>query len=211
MIEVEKLKKGGVMVIGTGVLARWAAQLLEMSGELVYGFAPTKELSREEQDTISILPPITRARIWKLIRTGEASYVIALTDPVARERMANQLFERVERPARSCIHDSVVIFPTADIGGGAIFFPYVVIGIGAQVGGYVVIESHSHIGAGVRISDFVNIGSGCHIGEECTIDSYAWIGRGSVIDAGIKIGKGAQILPGSIVRSDVKPGEIYGN
>jgi len=209
MKEADKLTKNGILVIGTGLLARWAAQLLEMEGELVYGFTPTKDEERKEQDGLSILPPITRARIWKLLRAGEADYVVALTDPVARERMATQIFERVERVARNCIHPSVFIPPTAQLGGGAIILPYAVIGISAQVGGYVVIESHTYIGADTRINDFVNIGSGCQIGEQCEIDSYAWIGRGSVIEAGVRIGKGAQVLPGSVVRESVKPGDIY--
>lgn len=210
MSEVDKIPKNGILVIGTGLLARWAAQLLEMEGELVYGFTPTTEMAQKEIDALSVLPPITRARMWKLIRAGEADYVIALTDPIARERMAIQLFERVERAARSCIHSSVFVPPTAQIGGGLIALPYVVIGISAQIGGYVVVESHTYIGADTRIHDFVNIGSGCQIGEQCEIESYAWIGRGSVIEAGVKVGKGAQILPGSVVRESVKAGDIYG-
>lgn len=210
MSEADKIPKNGILVIGTGLLARWAAQLLEMEGELVYGFTPTKDTGQQELDALSILPPITRARMWKLIRAGEADYVVALTDPVARERMATQLFERVQRAARSCIHRSVFVPPTAQLGGGAIVLPYTVIGISARIGGYGVIESHTYIGAHTRIDDFVNIGSGCQIGEQCEIESYAWIGRGSIIDAGVKVGKGAQILPGSVVRESVKAGDIYG-
>ncbi|MDW8416976.1 MAG: hypothetical protein RML92_05425 [Bacteroidia bacterium] len=209
-MQKDSIDKNGVLIVGTGLLARWAAQLLEMEGELVYGFTPTKEHAQNEQDGISILPPITRARIWKLIRAGEADYVLALTDPVARERMANELFERVERPARGCIHRTAFIPPTAQLAGGVIFFPYVVLGISSRVGGYVIIESHTYIGAETQIGDFVNIGSGCQIGEHCEIESYVWIGRGSVIDAGVKVGKGAQILPGSIVRESVKAGTVYG-
>ncbi|MCX8111600.1 MAG: hypothetical protein N3E49_00160 [Bacteroidia bacterium] len=211
MMEADKLTQNGVLIIGTGPLARWAAQILEMEGKLVYGFAPTRELQQKEQDTLSILPPITRARIWKLLRSEEADYLIALTDPVARERMANQLFERVGRSARNCIHSSVIVPPTTQLGGGIIALPYVVFGVSAQIGGYVAIESHTYIGADTHIHDFVNIGSGCQIGEGCEIECYVWIGRGSLIDAGTKIGKGAQILPGSVVRQNIRPGEIYGS
>lgn len=209
MKSANELTKGGILVIGTGVLARWTAQLLEMEGALVYGFTPTKESSDKELDGLSVLPPITRARIWKLLKSAQADYVVALTDPVARERMANAIFERTERVARGCIHSSFFLPPTAQVGGGVIVFPYVVAGVGSHIGGYVVIESHTYIGAGSRIEDFVNIGSGCQIGEQCVIESYAWIGRGAVIEAGVKIGKGAQVLPGSVVRETVRPGEVY--
>ncbi len=207
----EPLPKNGILVIGTGTLARWAAQLLEAEGALVYGFAPTREHPESEQDNLSILPPITRARMWKLIRNQEADYVIALTDPAARERMATQLFEKVQRPARSIIHPSTFLAPTAELGGGAIIFPFVVIGISAKVGGYVLVESHTYIGAGTQIEDFVNIGSGCQIGENCFISSYSWIGRGAILQEGIRIGKGAHIRPGAVVRENIKPGEIYGD
>lgn len=206
----EELPKNGILVVGTGTLARWAAQLLEAAGELVYGFAPTREHPEKEQDTLSILPPITRARMWKLIKQHQADYVIALVDPVARERMATALFEKTQRVARPVIHDSVYVAPTAKLGGGVLLFPHVVIGISCDIGGYVLIESLTAVGAGTKIEDFVNIGSGCQIGENCEIASYAWIGRGSVIYEGVRIGKGAQIRPGSIVRDHVKPGEIYG-
>ncbi|MCS7297870.1 MAG: hypothetical protein RMK19_01350 [Bacteroidia bacterium] len=199
----------GVIVIGTGLLARWVAQLLEVEGELVYGFSPPRTQPKKEQDMLGILPPITKAHIWKLLKSGEADYIIALTDPVARERMAIQLFERVKRPPRNCIHKSVFLSPTAQLGGGLILFPYVAIGLSAQIGGHVVVESHTSIGAETHIHDFVNIGSGCHIGEQCVIESYVWIGRGAVIEAGVKIGKGAQILPGTTVRTPVRPGAIY--
>lgn len=207
----EPLPKNGVLIIGTGTLARWAAQLLEAAGELVYGFAPTREHPEREQDNLSILPPITRARMWKLIRNREADYVIALTDPVARERMATQLFEKVERPARSIVHASTFLAPNAELGGGAIVFPLVTVGILAKVGGYVLLESHTYIGAGVKIDDFVNIGSGCQIAENCHIGSYSWIGRGAILEEGVRIGKGAHIRPGAIVKQHVKPGEIYGD
>ncbi|MEN3041522.1 MAG: hypothetical protein ABDH66_08310 [Bacteroidia bacterium] len=211
MSQADRIPKNGILIVGTGLLARWAAQLLETEGELVYGFAPTKEHPENEQDGFSILPPITRARIWKLIRAGEADYVIALTDPVARERMANELFERVNRPARSCIHRTAFVPSDLQIGGGAIILPYVVFGISAQIGGYVTIESHTYVGAETRIDDFVNIGSGCHIGEYCEIESYTWIGRGAILEAGVKIGKGAHILPGAVVRESVKAGTVYGS
>jgi len=200
----------GVLIIGTGTLARWAAQLLETAGRLVYGFAPTREHPEKEQDGLSILPPITQARMWKLIRDHKMDYVVALTDPVLRERMAQTLFEKTQRPAIPILHDSVFLAPTAEIGGGSILLPYVVVGISARVGGYVLIESHTYIGAGTTIEDFVNIGSGCQIGENCVIASYSYIGRGAVLMEGVKIGKGAQVLPGAVVQESVKPGEVYG-
>lgn len=200
----------GVLIIGTSTLARWAAQLLEEAGELVYGFSPTQPHPDKEQDNLNILPPITQARMWKLLQRKGIDYVIALTDPAARERMAQALFERTQRIARPVIHSSTFVAPTATVGGGVIFFPYGVIGISARVGGYVVVESHTYIGAGTHIEDFVNIGSGCQIGENCHIGAYSWIGRGAILSEGIRIGRGAQVLPGAIVRDSVKPGEVYG-
>ncbi len=206
----EKHPEQGILIIGTGTLARWAAQLLESAGRLVYGFAPTQEHPEKEQDLLSIFPPITKARMWKLIRDHEVDYVVALIDPVLRERMAQALFERTQRAAIPVVHDSVFLAPTAELGGGSILLPYVVVGISARVGGYVVIESHTYIGAGTTIEDFVNIGSGCQIGENCVIGSYSYIGRGAVLLEGVQVGKGAQVLPGAIVREAVKPGEVYG-
>ncbi|MCS7161943.1 MAG: hypothetical protein NZ958_01260 [Bacteroidia bacterium] len=210
-MQADPLPKEGLLIIGTGLLARWAAQIAETCGDLVYGFAPTRLQKEKEWESLSILPPITRARIWKLIQKGEAGYVVALTDPVARERMAHAVFARTRRVARGCIHPSFFLAASAEIGGGAIVFPYVVVGISARIGGYVVIESHTAIGAGTVIEDFVNVGSGCQIGESCYIASYSWIGRGAVIEAGIRVGKGAQILPGAVVRENVGAGEIYGS
>jgi len=138
----------GVLIIGTDTLARWAAQLLEKAGRLVYGFVPTRKHPEKEQDWLSILPPITQARMWKLIRDHKVDYVVALTNPVLRERMAQALFERTQRPAIPIVHDSVFLAPTAEVGAGSILLPYVVVGISARVGGYVAIESHTYIGAG---------------------------------------------------------------
>ncbi|MCS7189443.1 MAG: hypothetical protein RMJ66_05590 [Bacteroidia bacterium] len=206
----EAMDKRGILIVGTDTLARWSAQLLEGAGELVYGFAPTKEHPQTEQDSLSILPPITRARIWRIIRKAEADFVLALTDPVKRERMALSLFEKTKRVARSVIHSSVYIPSTARIGAGTILFPYVVIGISCEIGGYVVIESHTVVGANTQIEDFVNIGSGCQIGENCFIGSYSWIGRGAVLCEGVRIGRGARVGPGSTVRENVRAGETYG-
>lgn len=206
----EKHPERGILIIGTGTLARWAAQLLESAGSLVYGFSPTREHPEKEQDLLSILSPITEARMWKLIRDHQVDYVVALTDPVARERMAKALFERTQRVAIPVLHDSVFLAPTAELGGGSILLPCVVVGISAHVGGYVLIESHTYLGAGTTVEDFVNIGSGCQIGENCVIESYSYIGRGAVLLEGVRIGKGAQVLPGTLVRESVKPGQVYG-
>ncbi|MCX7607148.1 MAG: hypothetical protein N2170_07800 [Bacteroidia bacterium] len=202
-------KERGILIVGTSTLARWTAQLLEEAGELVYGFAPTRAYSISEQDNFSIFPPITEGRIWKLIRSQQVDYVVALTEPTARERMALALFEKTKRIGRSFLHRSVILPPTAQVGGGSILFPYVVVGISARVGGYVVIESHTYVGAGTEIEDFVNIGSGCQIGENCRIGSYTWIGRGAVLVEGIQVGRGAHIQPGAVVREHVRAGETY--
>ncbi len=206
----EEITPGGTLVIGTSTLAIWVADFIESQGGLVYGFAPTKEQREKVSEDLPILPPITRARMWKLIAHREADYVVALVEPVQRERMATQLFERVQWPARSIFHPSVYKARTAEIAGGAILFPHVVIGPQVKVGGYVVIEANTAIGVGTEIEDFVNIGSGCQIGESCKIESYAVVGRGAILTPGVCIGKGAQVLAGSVVLDHVAAGQTVG-
>ncbi len=206
----EAITPGGTLIIGTSTLAIWAAEFVESQGGFVYGFAPTREKEEKEAEDLPILEPITRARMWKLIARREADYVIALVDPVARDRMATQLFERVKWPARTLLPDSVYKARTAEVAGGVIAFPHVVLGPQVKVGGYVVIEANTVIGPGTEISDFVNIGSGCQIGESCRIESYAIIGRGAILTPGVRIGKGAQVLAGSVVLDHVAPGQTVG-
>jgi sugar O-acyltransferase (sialic acid O-acetyltransferase NeuD family) len=206
----EEIQPGGILIIGTSTLAIWVADLIESEGGLVYGFAPPKAQEEKESEGLPILPPITQARMWKLIARREADYVIALVEPEQRERMATQLFERVQWPARTVVHPSVYKARTAEVAGGAILFPSVVLGPQVKVGGYVVIEANSSIGPGTEIADFVNIGSGCQIGESCRIESYAIIGRGAILTPGVRIGKGAQVLAGSVVLDHVAPGQTVG-
>ncbi len=208
MTSADPIQPAGVLVVGTGTLALWAAELLEASGAFVYGFAPTKALEVRAQDELPVLPPITKARIWKLIARREADYVIALGEPVQRERMAHQLFERVQWPARSVIHPMTFVAKTATIGGGSFLFPFVTVGPHAQIGGYVVLEAQVTVGPNAQIADFVNVGSGAQIGENCKIDSYALIGRGAILLPNVQIGKGAQVLPGSVVSDSIAPGQI---
>lgn len=210
MASAEPIQPAGVLIVGTGTLAIWAAELLEASGIFVYGFTPTQASEARAQDDLPILPPITRARIWKLIARREADYVIALGDPTKRAKMAHQLFERAKWPARNAIHPMTFIAKTASISGGSFLLPFVAIGPHAQIGGYVVLEAGATIGPNVQIADFVNVGSGAQIGENCKIDSYALIGRGAVLLPNVHIGKGAQVLPGSVVSESVAPGQTVG-
>mgnify|MGYP001134832991 FL=1 len=206
----DAIKPGGTLIIGTATLAIWVADLIEHEGGFVYGFAPTKEMEPRESEELPILPPITRARMWKIIARREADYVIALVEPEQRERMAMQLFERVKWPARTVAHASVYKARTAEVAGGAILFPHVVLGPRVKVGGYVVIEANATLGLGTEVDDFVNIGSGALISESCTIESYAIIGRGAVLTPGVRIGKGARVLAGSVVLDHVAPGQTVG-
>ncbi len=206
----EDIKPGGTLIIGTSTLAVWVSDFIESEGGFVYGFAPTKEQKEKEVEDLPILEPITRARMWKILARREADYVIALVEPEARERMAAQLFERVQWPARTIVHSSAYKARTAEVAGGVILFPYVVLGPQVRVGGYVVIEANTTIGPGTEIADFVNIGSGCQIGESCKIENYAVIGRGAILTPGVRIGKGAQVLAGSLVLDHVAPGQTVG-
>lgn len=206
----DEIKPGGTLIIGTSTLAIWVADLIAHEGGFVYGFTPTKEKEARESEELPILPPITQARMWKIIARREADYVIALAEPEQRERMATQLFERVKWPARPVVHASVYKARTADVAGGAILFPHVVLGPQVKVGGYVVIEANATLGPGTEVADFVNIGSGALISEGCTIENYAIIGRGAILTPGVRIGKGAQVLAGSVVLDHVGPGQTVG-
>ncbi len=210
MKNTETMQTGGTLIIGTSTLAIWAADLIEQSGGFVYGFTPTKEQEAREAEGLPILPPITQARIWKIIARRQADYVIALSSPVQRERMANQLFERVQWPARSLAHSSVYKARTAEVQAGVILMPGVILAPAVQVGGYTVIEANTAIGPGSRIANFVNIGSGCQIGESCEIAPYAVIGRGVILTPGVRIGKEAQVLAGSVVLDHVASGQTVG-
>lgn len=202
-----------VMVIGTGLLARQVAEILNLQDFVVYGFLslnsnePTQELN-----DIPILGNIQDNTFQKLLKTERMNFIVADIETKVSERESLKITKLSGNQPISVIHHSAILSQNLRLGVGNIIHAGAIIGINSDLASFIHLGAGCVIEADCQIDSRVIISSKAVIGSGAVIEEDAFIGSGSIISPYIKIGKGAKIAPGSNVISSVSANiTVFGN
>lgn len=128
---------------------------------------------------------------------------IGVGDPATRERLDEQLHERVGAPM---FHPSAVVGSRCELDDG------VVLAQGAIVTTNVVLGRHTHLNVAAsvshdcRVGPFTTICPGVRLTGAVTVGSRVFVGTGAVILPGVTVGDDVIIGAGAVVRHDVPSG-----
>lgn len=144
--------------------------------------------------------------LW-LSSAPAADYVIAVGDPVARERIAERFAGTAGQPV-TLVHPGANLGSMVSLGAGSVVCGGVQVSTNVTAGDHVHVNPNSTIGHDVVLADFVSVYSAGTISGEVRIGRCTVIGAGAVVLQGLSIGERATVGASSCVTRDVAAGAI---
>lgn len=200
-----------VMIIGTGIEARLAADILLLHNQVVYGYLLTEATPGkrpEEINDVPLLGNLSDAPYQRMLKAEKMDYFIAEGDAAKRRALFDELFKLTGRLPLNVIHPLAAVSVHADLAQGNL------VCAGAAIAPNVKAEAHNLFGAGcvveadAAIGAYCNIGAGVRIGARAVIGDGVHLGLGAVISAGITVEAGAVVGAGSVILKTVRAGEV---
>jgi sugar O-acyltransferase (sialic acid O-acetyltransferase NeuD family) len=143
-------------------------------------------------------------------RPGEAGpgvFVVAIADPLTRQRMARQAEARGLAPA-SVIHPKAVISAGAVLGAGCVVLANAFLSTGTTLGAHVHVNYNATIGHDTVLGDFVTVLPGANIAGAVTLAPQVTIGSNACVLQGLHIGTAATVGAGAVVTRDQSPATV---
>lgn len=194
----------GVIILGTGGLAKELYGMMRDNGVDVAGFVSKDHLGPD--DTFMGLPVFGNDE-WVQGERG-LQLVIANGKPAVRFAIRDK-FNIAGHTWPTIIHRYAALFDRPRIGGGTTIMPFVVIQPDTVIGRYCHINMAATIGHDTRIGDFCVVNHNAAISGNVTIGDQVLIGAGATIIEGNTIGDGATVGAGAVITKDVPAGETW--
>lgn len=183
------------VIIGAGSLGRELMQWIRHDGR-------TEEIlfvdDGRVSDAISSLADYER-------QPGD-QVMIAIADPVLRERVALQL------AAVASYVSALATVGSCEVGAGSLLMPHCLVSADAKLGACAIVNCYSSIGHDVELGDFCTLASHVDLTGRVKVGARVAFGSGSRVLPGVSIGDGAVIGAGAVVVRDVPAGvTVFGN
>jgi sugar O-acyltransferase (sialic acid O-acetyltransferase NeuD family) len=137
---------------------------------------------------------------WNYINevTHEMNVVIAIADPLAREKIRTNLANANLR-FPSLVHPSVLINATCQIGEGSILCAGTRITVDVTIGSFVIVNLNCTLGHDCRLENFSSLMPAVNVSGNVKVEVGAYIGAGAILLQGITIGNYSLVGAGAVV------------
>lgn len=126
----------------------------------------------------------------------------------SRAALASRLELPPERYGR-LVHPAAVVAPGTVLGPGTVLLAGVVVTSPQRIGAHVAMMPQVVLTHDDRVDDYVTLAARVALGGGVVVEPGAYLGAGSLVREGLTIGAGALVGMGSVVLTDVPPGEIW--
>jgi sugar O-acyltransferase (sialic acid O-acetyltransferase NeuD family) len=183
-----------VAIVGAGGYGRVALDVLLASGfeDRILGFYDDAHAALSgEVRGVPILGDVGMLKSMLSVETVHV--VVAITDNVARLRVANSLRGLGAR-FLSAVHPEAYVSGVAVVGdgcvvaAGAVVHPDAAIGSHCFLGPLSVVDRDAEVGAGTWISAGAIIGPGARVGARVVLGQNCSVGRKAVVDGDVEVG-----------------------
>lgn len=188
-----------VIIIGSGGHGKVIADLVFAVGDHLLGFLDD-DPNKTSYAGVPILGPISLAPEYP-----EASFVIAIGDNYARERIAREFHLNWY----TAIHPTAVISPSAKIGVGSMVLANAVINADSVVGSHSIINTAAVVEHENSIGDFVHISTRAALGGCVQVNKLSQIGIGASVKNGVRICSSCLVGAGATVVNDLTESGVY--
>jgi sugar O-acyltransferase (sialic acid O-acetyltransferase NeuD family) len=132
-----------------------------------------------------------------------AAVVVAIADPVTRQRLAATTTGAGHRTLATVIHPRATIAPETDIGPGSVVLAHAFVSSSCRLGDQVQINYNATIGHDARLDDAVTVLPGANVAGGTHLERGVTIGSNACVLPGLHVGAGATIGAGAVVTRDV--------
>jgi sugar O-acyltransferase (sialic acid O-acetyltransferase NeuD family) len=152
-------------------------------------------------------PTVDGVPVRRPAQAAPGAFVVAIADPVARQRIARQLTERGLTPA-SVIHPRAVISPGATLDPGCIVLANCFVSAGAALGAHVHVNYNATIGHDAVLGDFVTILPGANVAGAVTLEAGVTVGSNACVLQRLTIGAATTVGAGAVVTRHQPSGTV---
>jgi len=190
-----------IVVAGTGGLAREFTSFFVDGSERIriLGYSSTNHVEHEQ---FKLPGQLFKGEISPS-RVGTNNIVIAIGDPVVKQKIYEQL-KPLGFKFPSLIHPSSVVSDRVVLEPGVVISPNCVISPNVTLKSFSYINFCCGIGHDAVIGNFVQINPGSQLGGFSSIGDETLIGSGTTILQGVNVGEKATVASGSVVFARVK-------
>lgn len=194
-----------VIIIGASGHGKVVADIIQKSGDKVYGFLDD---NTELGDTFLNFPVLGTIESYKKYKDN-AEFIVAIGNAEIRDRISKKL---QGADIYTAIHPTAVISDIdVTIGKGTVIMANVVINSGSRIGEFCIINTGAIVEHDNVIEDYVHVSVGAKLAGTVHIGKYTWIGIGAVVSNNLKICENCVIRAGAVVVENIiKSGNYQG-
>ena len=141
-----------------------------------------------------------------LVGHPSCSVVIAIGDPVARERIATRIRATCANPFATLVHPRAWIAECVTLGEGTQVCAGALINADVRIGAHVILNIGCRVSHGSVIADFATLAPGATLCGGVTLGRGCDLGAGAVVLPRIEIGSGARLGAGAVAAESVASG-----
>lgn len=194
-----------VIIIGASGHGKVIADIIQKSGDKVYGFLDD---NTELNDAFLGFPVLGTIDSYKKY-CNIVEFVIAIGDAKIRNAISKKL---QDANIYTAIHPTAVISNLdVTIGKGTVIMANAVINSGSQIGAFCIINTGAIVEHDNVIEDYVHVSVGAKLAGTVYVGKYTWIGIGAVVSNNLKICENCVIRAGAVVVENIiKSGSYQG-
>ncbi|MFJ3905508.1 acetyltransferase [Streptomyces sp. NPDC090025] len=196
-----------LVIVGAGGFARETAQAARAAGLPLAGHLDDDPaLHGTEVDGVPVL-----GGTGLVHELPDAAFVVCVGSPrdyASRARLVARLALPDERYT-TVVHPTAVVSATSVLGPGTVLLAGTVLTAAVRVGRHVAVMPHSVLTHDDELGDFVTVASGVRLGGTARIGTGAYLGAGALVREGTSVGAWSLVGMGSVVLTDVPPGEVW--
>jgi sugar O-acyltransferase (sialic acid O-acetyltransferase NeuD family) len=138
-------------------------------------------------------------------------YLISVLDPITRERVFNELYNRKAK-FLNLIHPTAYVAKSAKIGKGIIICPFAYIGPKSTIKDNVVLNIQSCVGHESYVGQSSFLGPGSRINGKGQCGKKCFLGTNAVINVNITLHNNSKLSIGSVLTKDCPKNSLaHGN
>lgn len=194
-----------VVIIGAGGHAKVIADIIEKSGDIVYGFLDdNKEIGEKIVKNYNVLGKISECKYLQS-DIKELYFVIAIGNNYIRK----DIYERYTLNYYTAIHPSCNLGIDVKIKEGTVIMPNVCINASSKIGKNCIINTGAIIEHDNDIQDYVHISPNATLCGTVQIGSCTHIGAGAIVKNNLSITDNCTIGAGAVVVKNIEEEGTY--
>lgn len=199
-----------VVIIGAGGHAKVIADIIQKSGDVIFGLLDDnleEGTIIDNNNNLKVIGDLNK-RFTLPITHKDLEFIVAIGDNKKRKEIVeNNKIPNVKYYTAK--HPSAVIGMNVNIGEGTVIMPNVCINSSAKIGKHCIINTGAIIEHDNKIEDYVHISPNATLCGTVTIGENTHIGAGATIKNNIEIASDCIIGAGAVVVKNIKETGTY--